>query len=640
MRALVEQLHEEEGVHGWVFDPADPQRTLVVELWAGTSCVATTQTGLDRPDVSISTGIPCRPGFRFGGEATLALKDAATRGAKGDLYVRVRGSDRLETHCPPRTLDMVRLTCVTADGGDQLLAMLKHHASQAELYANEADASKVVSRIGYLEAIWTSKSGMAWLVGWMIDDAVADRPMIVQDTVRHAAGIAFSVAPRTDLEPGAKAFVAVMQSDWQPDIDFPPHLELADGSGRYIEPVRTGLLTNSDDVLPLVRDTLYRASGPHRTEMLALLKANRHARASGNASDRVQVDEVAILPGFGVFVIGWALSVSRHAAQFFLEADDHTITSDDPSGLRFMRTDLASLMPNVEQALHTAGFVALFRGPVDHVTLDRLSLRVDWNDGASTLSDIAPAAVRVLGLTSPLASICRFYPAIESERFFSDFAYHAALFAQAQARHLQCYECNPVNATLLLAAPLRSEDLFLLFDQAARHAALLPEGWGISIVAPMSDHRGLLLTLFAQLQRSTTRPCSLFFTSGNEPTSDVIEEVAAALSSERIAWVDSRVSLTAAGWTSLANDRESLVLLAVDDPLEGSPPSIGLDAFIADLTRWRWLCAAAPPRIGGIQLPPQSGPVPVVDSAAVALAPSAQSRFTLKLNEAIDRAHG
>lgn len=640
MRGLVEQLHEAEGVHGWALDPTEPARVLDIELWAGTLCMARTQTGLDRPEVCASIGVSCRPGFRFGDDAALALRDAAAQGQMGDVHVKVHGSGRLEAQCPRRTLEMIRQESAAAGRGDRLLAMLNHHASGAIPLAGEVDGSAQATRVGYLEGIWTSRSGLVWLVGWMIEDTVLDRPVIILDTARHPAGIAFSVAQRTDLGPDSKAFVAVMQTDWQPDVDLPPQILLADGSGRFLEPVRSAFMTSPEAVLPIVRDTLNRASGPHRAAMLDLLKANRHTPVKGGTASRVQVDEIAVLPGFGAFVSGWALSVSRQADRFVLMADDHTIPADHRSMMRVKRTDLAGVFPNVDQALHTAGFITLFRGPIEEATLDRLSLKVTWHDGSSTIADVAPAAVRVLGLTSALESICRFYPAIEVEEFFADFAYHAARSSSAQASRVQGYECNPVRSSLLLAVPKQRADIFLLFDQAAKHAASLPAEWGLSIIACADEHRGLVLTLFAQLQRATPRPCSLFFTAGATPTSDVIEDVAETLSSDRIAWVASHASLTAAGWHGLARATDNLVLLAVDDPLEGAPPALGLDAFVADVAQWRHLCAAAPPRIGGIQLPSQSGPLPVVANAALSLAGATQSPFTLKINEAIHRAYG
>ncbi|OWK32508.1 hypothetical protein [Sphingomonas mucosissima] len=641
MHGLVEQLHEVEGVQGWVLDLAEPQRILDVELWAGTLCLARTQTGLERPDVCSSVGLPCRPGFRFGDEAGRAIKDAAAQGHLGDLHVRVQGSSRLEAECPVRTLEMIRPISPPTDlGSDRLRATLNQHASDAMPLVNEATASTPSNQIGYLEGIWTSESGVTWMVGWMIEDTVTDRPVIIVDEDRYSGGMAISLAPRADLAANAKAFVAVIQTDWLVKINMPPQIVLADGSGRYLEPVRPAPLMEPEAVLSIARDTLSRASGPHRAAMLKMLEANRYLPADRLGSNRVQVDEVAVLPGFGAFVNGWALSSNRQASRFVLKVGSHTVRAVELCQSRFARSDVAELLPNVEQALKTAGFVTLFPGPIDQAALDQLSLEVVWQDGTSTIVEVPPVTVRVLGLTSSFDAICRLYPAIEAERFFPELAYHAARFAQVQARSVRGYECNPVRSSLLLAAPRQSADIFLLFDQALAHAAFLPEDWGISIIASPDEHRGLVLTLFAQLQHAAGRPCSLFFTGDAAPTSDVIEEVAATLSSERIAWVASHILLTATGWKDVASDEGTFALLAIDDPAGGPPPALGLDAFVADLARWRRLCAAAPPRIGGIQLPPQGKPIPVIANAAVSLGPAPGSPFTLKINEAVRRAYG
>ncbi|MCD2316940.1 hypothetical protein LQ954_12345 [Sphingomonas sp. IC-11] len=521
-----------------------------------------------------------------------------------------------------------------------LLATLNQHLSQAIELVHQPELARPINQAGYLEGIWIDRSGLCWLVGWMIEDAVLDRSVIILDTARTAGGLALSLAPRADLAPGAKAFVAMMSCAWQADPDLPPQIVLADGSGRYLEPLRPTPLTSPDAVLPIIRDTLDRATGPHRAAMLELLQANRDWSPQESTVDRVQVDEIAVLPGFGAFVNGWALSPRRRAEQFILKAGTHIIPADPRSQSRFTRTDLIQALPNVEHALETAAFVTLFRGPIDRALLDRLTLRVVWDDGTITNTAIAPAVVRVLGVTSPLDSISRFYPAVEVEHFFADFARQAAIHAQSLAERVQAYDLNKAGSVLLLAAPRQPADIFLLFDQACQHVASLPEDWGVAIVARPDDTRGLVLTLFAQLQRTTSRACSLFFTSDTDPTSDVIEGVATVLSCERLAWVDGRVSLTSNGWREVAKQSASLALLAINDPLGNSAAIANLNAFVADVTEWKRLRSIAPPQIGGIQLPPQDAPLPVVPDAALYLAPRSHSSFTLKINEALHRAHG
>lgn len=641
MRGVVEQLHETEGVHGWAFDPAEPQRVVSVELWAGTLCLAQTQTGLERPDVCSTLEVACRPGFKFGDDAAIAIAEAAAAGNLGDLSVRVAGAGRLELQAPPLSLEMLRQADAPQDNdGTRLSVTLDTHRETARSKVHDIEAGDPNQRIGYLEGVWTSRSGLTWLIGWMIDDGVADRPVVVVDTSRHPAGIAFSVAPRADLAAGAKAFVAVMRSDWQLDPDLPPQVVLADGSGVHLESIRNRPLSNPDIVLPVIRDTLGRSSGRHRTAMLALFADNRHSAEARPAADRVQVDEAAILPGFGAFVNGWALSPSKRADSFSLHAGGHIIDADLPSQGRFTRPDLAGMFPNVDQALQTAGYVSLFRGPIDAALLEHMTLTVGWSDGTSSTAPIPAQAIRVLGATAPIDSLSRFYRALECESFFPDLAYHAARAAQAQVRKVQHHRCQSARAAILLAVPATAPDIFLLFDRASAHAASLPEDWGIAFIARSDDQRGLVLTLFAQMQGLSPRPCSLFFTSAAAPTSDVIDEVAAALSSERIGWVASNVSLNDKGWRALADETESLTLFAIDDPAGGPSPPPDLDAFTADLSRWRRISGAAVPQIGGIRLPPQNDPLPVIGGAASLLRPSADTPFTRKINEAIRRVHG
>lgn len=641
MRGVVEQLHETEGVYGWAFDPAEPQRILSVELWAGTLRLAQTHTGLDRLDVCSSIDVACRPGFRFDDDAVSAIAAAAVRGYMGDLSVRVAGAGRLALQVPPLTLEMMRReTESQPSDGTRLSATLERHRNAARSKAQEIEAGGPDLRIGYLEGAWTSRSGLTWLVGWMIDDGVADRSVVVVDTARCPAGIAFSLAPRADLAAGAKAFVAVMHSDWQLDPDLPPQIVLADGSGLHLESIRNRPLSDAAAILPVIRDTLSRSTGRHRAAMLALFAGNRLSIEAQPVADRVQVDEAAALPGFGVFVNGWALSPSKQAVSFSLGVGDQAIDADAPSQGRFNRPDLAGIFPNVDHALQTAGYVSLFRCPIEPAALDRLMLTIGWSDGTSSTATIPPNAVRVLGATAPIESLSRFYRAVEQESFFPDLAYHAARAAQGQARELIQHHGHPSRAAILLAIPTTAADIFLLFDRVNSCAASLPEDWGIAFIARSDDHRGLVLTLFAQLQKACARQCSLFFTLTAAPTSDAIDTIATALSLERVGWVASHVSLTRTGWRAFADKTASLALFATEDPAGGPSPAPDFDAFVADLSTWRRISGSAVPQIGGIRLPPQHGPAPVIKGAASLLHPSPTTPFTRKINEAVQRVHG
>ncbi len=533
-------------------------------------------------------------------------------------------------------------TAPTSDGIAQpLLVRLEQHVSQARGLLQQPQDAQPSSQVGYLEGVWADWSGLIWLVGWMIEDAVVDRPVFVLDTARHAAGVAVSFAPRADLGPDAKAFVAVLRADWQAGSDLPPQLVFADGSGRFLEPVRPWPVTSAEAVLPIVRDILERSSGPHRAAMRALFQANRLRPSGDDTLERVQIDEVAFLPGFGAFVNGWALSPCKRAESFVLKAGNHVIAADQLSQFRFARSDISQTFPNVAQALESAAFVTLFRGDLHRDAVERLTLKIGWDDGSSTIVSVPPAMVRVLGLTVPLDSIRRFYPALEAERFFADFAYQAAAQARFQSSRVQGYDINPVASAVLLAAPRQRSDIFLLFDRAARHAASLPVDWGLAIIASADENRGLVLTLFAELQRTASHPCSLFFMSDAEPTSDVIDEVAAKLSCTRFAWVDGNLSLTARGWHELGRVTNAMVLLATDDAMGGGTgPGGELHAFVADISEWRRIYSLAPPQIGGVRLPTQSIELPAVSHAAEWLQPPLGSPFTLKINEAARRAHG
>ena len=641
----VERLDELFGITGWAVDHADPSRPVTLELWAGDRLIASVETNEERPDVCAALGVTARPGFSFTEEMLAALRLAAMEGLGGDVAVRTAGSaGALPSLAAPRTLEAVRLRVLSGVPGnsDALLDRLSAHAQAARRTFDQPLRPLPGRAMGFVEAVAVDESGLAWLVGWMQDETLRDRPVVVMDIGKHAAGFAYSLFPREDLPPGSKGFVGVLHTNWRPSPHVPPFVFMADGSQRFLETVSPTPIRTRQALAPLVRDLLGQSEDDFRDLLLDLFRTvhSWSLPEDGASADMVRIDELAILPGFGALVKGWALSPSKEADRFVLKAGNRIIVAEPRSVSRHERLDLAGIYPNVGQALDSAGFVATFRDAMEDVPAEDMIVKATWNDGSSSNTAVSPTVVRMLGVTAPIESARRFYPTLEAESFFPDFAGHAARQAQARARAVHVYEARSSAGVVVLAAPDAPSDLFLSIDRAIRHAALLPEDCGIAIVARDGNTRALLLSLFAELKRATRRPCSLFLTRGSTPSNDALPAVLETLGADRFAYVGPNVLLGEAGWAAAGADMPGLTLFVVVDPtIPADPGRADLSAFAADRVTWGSLAASAPPRIGGIALPINAEHRRIPD-AAVALGNRRAPSLVQRINQAIGAHHG
>lgn len=646
----VEQLDELFGVGGWAIDRDRPAAALNVELWAGDALLATTTTGLARQDVSESLDLRCNPGFRFEDDVRGAIREAAGEGGNGELVVRVAGRTRpLASLAPSRSLDYIRLTGLGGAPGnrDALIDRLSHHARAARATFDQPLRPMPGHGVGFIEAIATDDSGVTWVIGWMMDDVVFDRPMVILDNGKHAAGMAYATYARDDLPPGSIGFVGIVHTDWRASSELLPYFFLADGSARYLEALQPTPIRTRAAIAPLVRDLLAKAQGGFQ-EILRELFHTVHSWAlvsDPHAKDLLRVDEVAILPGFGAFVKGWSLSPSKEAERYVLKAGNRIMVAEDRTVSKHYRPDLAAIYPNAALAIESAGFTALFRGDFDGARLDDMILKVAWSDGSATNESIDADKTRVLGLTAALESVSIFYPAIESEAFFPDFARHAASFTRGRARQVRTYESRAAPAAMVLVAPPMSSDVFLMFDAALRHAATLPNDWGIAILARPDNTRPLIVSLFADLKRVSGRACSLFFVGAADAASEALVEVLGAIGAERFGYCGARAVLTGEGWRAAATARAGLTLLEIADlTVADGGVSAGLDAFACDTASWRRIAAEAPARIGGIVLetvPEAYFPTErAAPGGAIALSIRRSSPLVARINAIDGAAHG
>ncbi len=359
-----------------------------------------------------------------------------------------------------------------------------------------------------------------------------------------------------------------------------------------------------------------------------------------SGAERLYVDQLLVLPGFGAFVAGWALSATKDVASLIIKAGNQVVEADRRSISRHDRPDLALVHLDIANTSDTAGFFAIFPGNFEEGLHGEVIFKAVWSDGSSTDEPVQPSAKRVLGRTAPFEAVYHFYPDLESSHFFAQFARAAASAAQAKARSVQAYETAAASAVVIFAAPEGPSDLFLLYDDILRNAATLPPEWGIALVARPGEQRPLLLSLAADIRAVTSRAVSIFFTNGEAPTNDAVAPIIQALECERFAFVGGYVSLNAEGWCTIGRHGSGINLLAVTDPISGVQSTTLSGAFIADRAMWTRIVEHAPPAVGGIRQIPERIARSITQRAAMSLGPGALSPLAARINDATGAAHG
>ena len=528
---------------------------------------------------------------------------------------------------------------VAIESGEReaLLDRLSQHALVASGMLDQPRIAVAEHASGFVEAVALDDDGITWVVGWMREDSFFDRPIVIVDDGKHAAGFAYTLVARGDLPPGAKGFVGILKTEWRGIADRSPLFFLTDGSGQFLETLVPTPIRAKQDIATIVNALLDRAEGGARDLLRTMFERRESWSVVDNAAsgDLAHVDAVAVLPGFGAFVRGWTISPNKRVARFLLKAGDQILTADERGVSDHPRHDIASVHPISDFAAEHAGFTAVFRGDIDARCFDGLVLKASWDNASASNLAIGAKLVTILGITEPLDAALGYYPSIEAEFFFPAFAHAASAGVRARSTVVHAYAVERCRSALLLVAPTVASDVFKMLDVAMRESHMLPTDWGIAILARADQSRGLVVSLFADLVRATGRPCSLFFIADPATATYAIENIAGALELDRFAFIGPDAILLRDGWQALRTVAPGLTLLEIVDPLAQHDPIVGLSAFATDRTTWSAIAADAPARIGGIALPDRLHPAPlIVPQAALALSIRNSRPFVARIDAA------
>lgn len=338
-RGAVERFEPFQGVEGWALALDAPDEGVELELTVGEEAFALAVTFEPRPDLAPLLGFEGAFGFRFGPETFARLARLAPRRRALPVGVRVSGTDlflRAPQNRAPSVAELVETWQSAVLGalkpperqlgrGERLLARLAELRVGAEALAARPLRPHSDHDVGQIDGVYPGTDGQVWLVGWMKRGVETEAPAVVVDRRKFPAGLALLRYERPDLPTSAVGIIGLMDTNW------PPAPAMKDGFvflGRQgTHHLRIGAHTRilrGDAFLAAFAQVQSVAPGGPAEAFAAILHSGANwlpgnAAATGLAAES-GVDRLLMLPGFGCFAEGWAVSPAKRVETFHTAA--------------------------------------------------------------------------------------------------------------------------------------------------------------------------------------------------------------------------------------------------------------------------------------------------------------------------------
>jgi hypothetical protein len=374
----------------------------------------------------------------------------------------------------------------------------------------------------------------------------------------------------------------------------------------------------------------------------------RVSQVAGFAAD-AHVDRMLVIPYFGVFVEGWVLSPVKTVDRLALRIGGTVLPLDLASVYRKRRADLAASFDGPDEFLDRRGIVASFRGdiPPDHVT-DPI-LKVVFTDGTSINHAVDTRLVRRLAHSATLRDALAFYPNIQSEPFFGEFATAVGRAVRERMARHRAYKLAATRRAVVIALPHSRADIYLLFDELLQRLRRKWQPPGLAFILGDNERRVDAIPLFEDLATACDLPCSLLIVPNIDHALYALPEVLKAIGALRFVYYGPDVLASESGWKAairfLSQEDSSLLFFGVDDEPDG-PPS---NARTADCFGWttadfeNWV-VHSPALVGGFDaglLMPWTGSRSRLrHGAAWRTRQRGFDRLTQLLNQEVLRRHG
>lgn len=479
----------------------------------------------------------------------------------------------------------------------------------ATTWANGAFRPMPEKRVGFIEAVAVDEAGVIWVVGWMEKDGLVDRPLVILDGAKHAGGFAYMTLNRSDLSDRQTGFIGAIQTDWRPNKSSTPYIFIDRDTGIFLESISPVNVITKDNFVNHCRDIWPLAQIGYTQELRALLyNVQSWSRPPDMfVAERAAIESVIMLPDFGFFVSGWAVSPTKAVAGFMLKAGNHILASNPLATSFRSRPDLANIYPVADRLYNNAGYFAVFEGKVPRVPETECVLKIIYEDGTAINHPIPLDRVHRLGHSINLERALDLFPSLTAEAFFPSFANAARGVERVRSTSVDPFHVEPCTSAVVVTLPKSRSDAYLAADNVYDALKALPRNCSVILLSCQDESRDLSIRLFSEL-RSFGRPVSLFFVQDRDLGAYALEIIGQQTGMEQFLYVGPRAHLSAPGWQAAARLDGRLRFLSLMDPVHddldvGQPSFECFGWSTSEFANW---LKSQPLRIGGLSAMPPS----------------------------------
>jgi hypothetical protein len=650
-RGVVERSGRFLGLAGWAIDLTRPGQPVEVEVLAGETVIANCHTSLPRPDLGLGEG-GAVAGFRLPRAAFQTPAARARCGSDAALSLRLVGTGEVlqaavglpsladlvdpggeEGTVPPPPAAASQPPAAAAPAPEPAppaappvppppAAPAVPPSAEAaardlptalatlrQLAATLPTAVTPLRQAGFIEAFGATSSGPLWLFGWMRPTAGHHFSCRIGEATLHPAGMAIAWLARPDLPDGAVAFAATVDTAWRPEGEAPrPTLLFGPDGADRLECLDTSQWLEEAACATRLSAASANLSGRFLRPLQRLAAATNAWAPDGPETAalglKAHVERLVVVPGFGALLSGWALSPQQPMQPRMLRLGERVLPVLPGSIARSARRDLLESAGGSARLAASAGFTAVFTGPIAPEETGEAVLKLVTEGGVGCSQRLAPAQIRVLGHSAEIEELLTLYPALEAEAWFPELARAIGAGLRRTAARAMPLLLHPAPAAILATISADRSDVALLLAELGLLAERRPELPPIVLLLGPGETRATALAGFAELQAQLAARCSLFQLEDPAQALHALPMVLDTLGAERFIFLGPGSFPDAAGWDALLNALAAPGPAPLSLPLRAGPEH-AITASGTACFAWRraeclaWL-AAQPVPVGGL----------------------------------------
>ncbi|MFC7541121.1 hypothetical protein ACFQU2_18870 [Siccirubricoccus deserti] len=326
-------------------------------------------------------------------------------------------------------------------------------------------------------------------------------PCRIGEETLHPAGMAIAWQARPDLPEGGVAFTAAVDTAWRPDSETPrPQLLFGPDGADRLECLDTSQWLDEPACATRLAAAAAKLSGRFLRPLQRLAAATNAWAPDGPETAalglKAHVERLVVVPGFGALVAGWALSPQQPMQPRLLRLGERVLPVLPGSITRTARRDLLENAGGSARLAASAGFTAVFAGPLAPEDAGEAVLKLVTEGGIGCNHRVAPAQLRLLGHSAEIEELLTFYPALEREAWFPDLARAIGAGLRRAAARATLVLLHPAPAAILATIGADRSDAALLLADLALLADRRPDLPPIVLLLGSGETRATALAGF------------------------------------------------------------------------------------------------------------------------------------------------